>query len=377
MPLILERRQLQILYSFLVMMTVIATPAENRWELGPLKILLPALLLLVTMVTPPQNNGMTPIMHRLDPTFFGSRFKGRDYFSMIESQRYLFWLNTGELPETLTQIAQDISHNLSRWNRNGNLRQRRRRSKLNSVNQVLLTVMWLRQYNCINTLALMFDISPSTVSATIHRVIPILWRYFHNQVTWPTMAEWNALRGNWHSFPNAVGCIDGTPHEIYRPEAEPQGEFYSGHRHYHLMNTQLIVDNLGNIVFLQAGFLGAMNDAGNFNLMQRVGPGTRYDMPAGVVLLADQGYADIAPLLTPFRAVQIRRMGRIDKRRARRFNKNLSRCRIIVENTIKYIKTYRAVSSIWRHPRWFQPIVVELCTFLAQRHVVLFEEISN
>jgi hypothetical protein len=30
------------------------------------------------------------------------------------------------------------------------------------------------------------------------------------------------------------------------------------------MNTQLIVDNVGNIVFLQAGFLGAQNDAANF-----------------------------------------------------------------------------------------------------------------
>jgi hypothetical protein len=35
---------------------------------------------------------------------------------------------------------------------------------------------------------------------------------------------------------------------------EPQREFYSGHRHHHLMNTQLIVDNLGNIVFLQAAW---------------------------------------------------------------------------------------------------------------------------
>ena len=73
------------------------------------------------------------------------------------------------------------------------------------------------------------------------------------------------------------GCIDGTPHEIYRPQVEPQAQFYSGHRHYHVVNTQLIVDNQGNIVFLQAGFLGSINDAGNFILMDRIGPGTAYD----------------------------------------------------------------------------------------------------
>ena len=106
--------------------------------------------------------------------------------------------------------------------------------------------------------------------------MPALWIYFRNQITWTTVGEWNALRGNLRSFPDAVGCIDGTPHKIYSPEAEPQAEFYSGHRHYHPMNTQLIVDNLGNIVFLQVGFLGALNDAGNFNMTERIGPGTRY-----------------------------------------------------------------------------------------------------
>jgi len=120
-----------------------------------------------------------------------------------------------------------------------------------------------------------------------------------------------------------------------------------------------------------------MNDADNFNLMERIGPRTRYDMPAGMVLLADKGYADVPPLLTPFRAAQIRRMGRLDQRRAQRFNRRLSKCRIIIGHTFKYIKTYRVAGSIWRHPRWFQPIVVELYTFLAQWHIVLFEELSN
>lgn len=53
------------------------------------------------------------------------------------------------------------------------------------------------------------------------------------------------------------------------------------------MNKQLIVDSLGNIVSLQASFLGSMNDADNFCLMERIGPRTNNDMPHGVVLLVD------------------------------------------------------------------------------------------
>ena len=55
--------------------------------------------------------------------------------------------------------------------------------------------IWLRKYPCIDTLALMFDVSVATVSKTLHRVIQVLWHYFKNQVSWPSLDEWNRLRG--------------------------------------------------------------------------------------------------------------------------------------------------------------------------------------
>ena len=177
------------------------------------------------------------------------------------------------------------------------MRRRRRGGKQNNTIKVVLIFLWLTKYPCIDTLAFL-DVSRSTVSHIIHSVVPALWRFFSNEVTWPSIAEWNRMHVEWRFFPDAIGCIDGTPHEIYRPQVEPQAQFYSGHRHYHVMNTQLIVDNQGNIVFLQAGFLGSMIDAGNFILMDRIGPGTGYDMPGGTVLLEDKGYGDFVPLLT-------------------------------------------------------------------------------
>ena len=324
------------------LLAITQPPVSVRYESHPLRnlirCLLPVLLLLTTLQMPPPFHEMAcRIMQRLDPNFHGSLFRGRDLFVIVENQRYLFWLNAGELPETLLEITEKISPDLSQLNRRGMQRQRRRNCKIKKVNKVLLTFMWLRKYPCLDTLALIFDVSPSTVSTIIHSVAPVLWRYFQNQVVWPSIVQWNALRGNWSSFPDAVGCIDGTPHRIYRPLVEPQEDFYSGHRHYHLMNTQLIVDNLGNIVFLQAGFLGALNDAGTYNLMERIGPGTNYAMPRNTVLLADRAYGDVCPLLTPFRAAQIRRMPWHERRVARKFNRRHSRCRMIVEHTIKHV----------------------------------------
>ena len=268
-------RIFQAVSVFLTLLSQVPPPITNSLNRvrALMQILFPFLMFLISLPNP--SPSLIRIMQRLDPGFVGFQYRGRNLFVEIENQRYLFWLNTGELPETLLHITTRVSVQLSRLNRRGRLRQRKRNSKLSNINKVLLTFMWIRKYPCLDTLALMFDVSPSTASNIIYSVVPILWQYFHNQVSRPTFAEWNALLGNWRFFPDAVGCIDGTPHEIYRPEVEPQDDFYSGHRHYHLMNTQLIVDNLGNIVFLQAGFLGALNDAGNYNLMDRIGPGTK------------------------------------------------------------------------------------------------------
>lgn len=111
-------------------------------------------------------------MQRLDLTFHGFNYRGSDLFVTIENQRYLFWLNTGELPETLLDITNTISRRLALLKRRGGRRQRIR--GYNSINKVLMTLMWLRKYPCIDTFALMFDASPLTVSAMIHSVVPVL-----------------------------------------------------------------------------------------------------------------------------------------------------------------------------------------------------------
>ena len=235
--------------------------------------------------------------------------------------------------------------------------------------------IWLRKYPHTHTLALLFDMSPQTVCALLYQGIIVLWRHFSAAVTWPNNREWNNMRNTWEHFPNAVGCIDVTPHEILIPSNEPQREFYSGHRHFHLLNTQMICDNAGRIPFLQAGFLGSTHDSQTFRLMAPIGPGLALDIPPGLVLLADKGYPDNPPLLTPFRQVQIRRMNRRDARRARRFNRELSSKRVKIEHIFKNLKDFKCVTGIWRHPRWLLPTVIELCAYLTELHLRLFEEV--
>ena len=149
---------------------------------------------------------------------------------------------------------------------------------------------------------------------------------------------------NWEEFPNVVGAIDTTPLENYRPLIEPQ-------RHYHCMNTQLVMDNEGHIRFVQAGFLGSTHDAVSFRLMEPIGPGRNLDLPPNAKLLADKAYTDGGSLLTLVRANQMPLLNHRDRRRARRFNTILSKRRVKIEHVFKEMKTYKAIGEIWRHPR--------------------------
>ena len=162
-------------------------------------------------------------------------------------------------------------------------------------------------------------------------------------------------------------------HKIYRPLTEPQRPFYSGHRHYHCFNTQLVIDNMRHIRFLQAGFLSSIYDAVSFRLMEPIGPGRYLDLPPNWKLLADKAYPDDGILMTPVRANQLPLLNNRERRRTRRFNKTLSKRTVRVEHIFKEIKTYKATGQLWRHPRWLMPVCVKLATFLAERRVRLFE----
>ena len=80
-------------------------------------------------------------------------------------------------------------------------------------------------------------------------------------------------------------------------------------------------------------------------------------------------------LLTPIRANQMRLLNNRDRRRARRFNRKLSRRRIKVEHVFKEIKTFKAIGQLWRHPRWLMPACVELAAFLSERRARFFSTI--
>ncbi len=122
------------------------------------------------------------------------------------------------------------------------------------------------------------------------------------------------MRNNWDLFPGAVTVIDGTRHEIQRPQTEPQQHFYSGHCRFHNFSTQLIMDNSGNIVFIQSGFLGHNNDSAQLRMMPRVGNAEELHLPSWTVY---SGRLCISLRISLFDTVEQRQLFNLELRKVR------------------------------------------------------------
>ena len=166
---------------------------------------------------------------------------------------------------------------------------------LSKRNRVLLTVMWLRIYPTYCMLSSMFGISVTCVKSELQRFITLFDNALSTYIQWPSIQDWQMMQGHWPRISIAVGDIDGTSHQIYRP-LNNQQQFYSGHRSYHCLHTQVVVDNNGNIRYVESGFFGHQNDAQTIRLMFQIG-NVPLTFPDNCVFLADKIYPNGHPVL--------------------------------------------------------------------------------
>ncbi|CAC5384042.1 unnamed protein product [Mytilus coruscus] len=178
-------------------------------------------------------------------------------------------------------------------------------------------------------------------------------------------------------MPNVIGAIDGTSHEIWIPSTEPQDEFYNGHRKFHCIHTQIVIDNQKNICYVHSGFLGHNNDAFCYQYIRQFGPGLENDFPVHCFILADSIYPNAPPLVTPFKSTDIVRRPRLEQKRKRKFNLLHRKRRVYVEHVIKELKTFRVIGALYRHPRWEMSSIVEMCAALAKRRADLIKDVYS
>ena len=196
-----------------------------------------------------------PQIRPLFPNFHKRRSRGRDLWQALELNPIIFWYVTCETPETLEDVVTKINGEVTlprHWPQAPRT-DRRSRCILDVRNRVLPVLIWLRQYLKLYVLAYIFCISKSTVAEELYHVVPIIFTNYRRFIKWHSIRPRNQFLDTFPSFPNAVGSIDGTIHQIRRPSGPLQVEFYRGDKRCHFISSPIVVDTDGLIVLLVTG----------------------------------------------------------------------------------------------------------------------------
>ena len=87
---------------------------------------------------------------------------------------------------------------------------------------------------------------------------------------------------------------------IYHPQIEPQEQYFTGHRHFHVIHTQLVIDNAVYIYYAEARILGHQNNAKYFAMMQQICANGPLHFPEEYVILAEYIYRNRHPTTALF-----------------------------------------------------------------------------
>ena len=197
------------------------------------------------------------------------------------------WDRLAEAPDSLNSPIIEVEKH----------RPRDPRWALSLENQIVLTLMWLREYPKFKTLASEFGTTTVQVFRTIEKILPILYKVLvPAYIIWPQRQYLRALRGVFPDFPDTIGLADCTPVWIRRPmHGDIQRAYIRRDRgKIHFINWFVVVDAYLNFIFGRSGFRGHLTDATVYRYCGMPG------LQRGNILV-DRGFPNVNPLLAPVR----------------------------------------------------------------------------
>jgi len=221
---------------------------------------------------------------------------------------------------------------------------------LSMRDQVLLTVIWLRQYPTEDVLGYFFGLSQSSVSRVLHRVEPLLAADGRGRMRMPDPGRKHRrhLDQLLADLPELMVVIDSFEQKVQRPQnAAERDAWYSGKKKTHTIKSQTAVDeDTGEIADVAESVPGPRPD---IKLLAQSGLLAR--LPTGVGGMGDCGYQGIANLHVLGHSPRKKQRGQPRSSEDIAFNTAFSRRRIIVENTNARLRRYQSLSQIDRNHR--------------------------
>ena len=226
-----------------------------------------------------------------------------------------------------------------------------RQFEMSSRDQILMTVVWLRQYPTHEVLGYLFGVSDSTPSRYIKRVLPLLEATGQDGMRMPRPGRnGRPLERLLAETPELAVLVDSFEQRVQRPqERQEADEYYSGKKKQHTLKSQVAVDEYsGEIVDIAESVPGPTHDMTllrQSNLLNR--------LPAGVGAMGDLAYTGIDKLHPQGLGAAPRKKPRGKERPTEdiAYNTAFARRRIVVENTIGRLRTYQSLTQMDRQHR--------------------------
>jgi hypothetical protein len=227
-----------------------------------------------------------------------------------------------------------------------------REQEVEFIDQVLMTVIWLRCYPKQHVLAYLFGVSEASVSRILNRVLPLLEESGRDTMRLPDPGRKRRreLDELLKATPELAVVIDSFEQRVQRPqERQTADAHYSGKKKQHTLKSQVAVDEeSGQFVDLSASVPGPTADLKLLEaskLLER--------LPEGVGGLGDLAYLGMDKLHPTGNAATPRRKPRGKPRPPEdvAFNQAFARRRIVVEHSIGLARRFEAITQMDRHHR--------------------------
>jgi DDE superfamily endonuclease/Helix-turn-helix of DDE superfamily endonuclease len=221
---------------------------------------------------------------------------------------------------------------------------------LGPADQLLLTVVWLRQYPTQECLGYLFGVSDSTAKRAADRCLPLLEAAGKDAMRLPDPGKGKRrdLPALLKQTPGLAVIVDTFEQRTQRPRRK-QRAWYSGKKKAHTIKGQVAVDEDGRIADVGPSRPGRWAD---LKVFKRSGLAGRL-IRAGVGVLGDLGFVGIDKLHPRLRGATPRRKPRGKERPPldRRHNRAFARRRVKVEHGIGRLRRFQALSQVDRHRR--------------------------
>lgn len=206
-----------------------------------------------------------------------------------------------------------------------------RKHKLEGVKPHLLAMLiYYRTYITYEFLGFLFGVDETTVLRAVRRIEQIAIKVLHikkdKQIS---QEETEAL------------IIDATEQQIQRPK-KGQRDYYSGKKKKHTLKTQIVVSKKGRIKDISKAYKGKRHD---YNIYKKK------PIKDNIDKFFDSGYQGVQDNDSRAKIPKKKPKGGELTDEEKKANRKLSKVRIIVENVIGDIKTFRIFSETYRNRR--------------------------